>query len=88
MADQDEGRTAAAGLGMAGFALALHSIGLDLRSGRISKADAIDIISRARGFLSRVPGDEEVVSFAESALKDAEQVLSTALAQTPPAGPN
>jgi hypothetical protein len=88
MADQGEERTAVAGFGMAGFALALQSIALDLRSGRISTADAVDIISRARGFLSRVPGDRNVMSFAETALKDAEQMLSTALAQTPPAGPN
>jgi hypothetical protein len=59
-----------------------------ISSGRISMAEAVEIISRARGFLTRVPGDQAATSFAESVLKDAEQMLSTALAQTPPAGPH
>jgi hypothetical protein len=86
MADQDNDSIAAAnGFGLAGFALTLHSLAQDVRSERISMAEAVGIISRARGFLARVPGDQAATSFAESVLKDAEQMLSAALAQTPPA---
>jgi hypothetical protein len=86
MADQDDSRIAIAGFGIAGFALALHSIASDVRSGRITMAEAVEIISHARGFLARVPGEQAATSFAKSVLKDAEQMLSAALAQTPPAG--
>jgi hypothetical protein len=88
MGDQNDGSIAASGFGLAGFALTLYSIAQDVRSGRIPMAEAIEIISRARGFLARVPGDQAATSFAESALKDAEQMLSAALAQTPPVGPH
>jgi hypothetical protein len=88
MTDQDNSRIAANGFGLAAFALALQSLAYDVRSGRIPLAEAVEIISRARGFLSRVPGEQAATSFAESALKDAEQMLSAALAQTPPSGPH
>lgn len=88
MADRDDNSIAADGFGVAGFALSLHSLAGDVRSGRISMGDAVDIISRSRGFLARVPSDRRTMTFAESALKDAEQMLSAALAQKPPVGPN
>jgi hypothetical protein len=85
MADQDNDSVAANGFGLAGFALALHSLAHDVRSGRITMAEAVEIMSRARGFLARAPSEPTSTFFAENVLKDAEQMLSAALAQTPPA---
>jgi hypothetical protein len=86
--NQDDSVKAAAGFGLAAFALVLHSLASDVRSGRISMGDAVEIISSARGFLARVPGERGAMFFAENALDDAEQMLSTALAGRPRAGPN
>jgi hypothetical protein len=88
MGDQDDYSIAANGFGLAGFALTLQSLAQGVRSGRIPMAEAVEIISRARGFLARIQGNHAATSFAQSALKDAEQMLSAALAQTPPSGPN
>jgi hypothetical protein len=85
MGDQDNDSIAANGFGLAGFALTLHSLAQDVQSGRISMAEAVGIISRARGFLARAPGEQAATSFAESVLKEAEQMLSAELTQTPPA---
>jgi hypothetical protein len=88
MDNQDDSVKAAAGFGLAAFALVLHSLVSHVRSGHISMGDAVEIISRARGFLARVPGERGATFFAENALDDAEQMLSTAQAGKPRAGPN
>lgn len=88
MADKNESVVAANGYGLAGFLLVINSLASDVKAGRISKPNVIEIIARSRAFLGQFPGDQNVAAFAESSLKMAEQILSASLAETPPARPN
>lgn len=86
----DSDQTPALGFGLAGFMLALHSLGARVRQGEISMDQARETISRSRQLLTSpggFPGDPAVARFAERALQMAEQLLTVAAAQTPPAGP-
>lgn len=86
----DEHLVTGAGFGLAGFLLSLNSLGAQIRKGEMTASEAADIISRSRRFVdgNQFPGDPKIASFANEALKLAEQILSAASAQTPQKGPN
>jgi hypothetical protein len=89
MVEANDDKVASNGFGLAGFLLALNSLGARVRNGEMTLTEAADIISRSRRFLvDSFPGDARVASFAENALKLAEQMLSAASAQKPSGGPN
>jgi hypothetical protein len=88
MVEPSDDKVASSGFGVVGFLLSLNSLGARVRNGEMTLTEVADIISRSRHFLDSFPGDAKVASFAENALKLAEQMLSAASAQRPPGGPN